>query len=310
LSKHIKGGVRLHENSRHIQGLLFVIIGAALWGIGGTAADYIFRHTPVTVDWYVTFRLTASGIILLFAYALFSRKQQPVRMDRKTLGMLFVYSLLGMTMVQYSFMAAIGHGNAAIATVLQYTGPIYIILWLVIRKYSKWSRADGLIIIGMIAGVVLLSTGGDLSRMAVSPAALIWGLVSGVALAYYTLHAQKLLYRLHPLQLVGGSMLIGGIAMNFIHPLWDFDLDFDWTFSLAVILILSVLLGTTLAFLLYISSLKHLSSREAGILGIIEPVSAVLSSVIWLNVSMGIYQVIGIVIILGIATYISIGRKE
>src|SRR5699024_5630798 len=132
LSKHIKGGVRLHENSRHIQGLLFVIIGAALWGIGGTAADYIFRHTPVTVDWYVTFRLTASGIILLFAYALFSRKQQPVRMDRKTLGMLFVYSLLGMTMVQYSFMAAIGHGNAAIATVLQYTGPIYIILWLVI----------------------------------------------------------------------------------------------------------------------------------------------------------------------------------
>src|SRR5699024_5364812 len=184
LSKHIKGGVRLHENSRHIQGLLFVIIGAALWGIGGTAADYIFRHTPVTVDWYVTFRLTASGIILLFAYALFSRKQQPVRMDRKTLGMLFVYSLLGMTMVQYSFMAAIGHGNAAIATVLQYTGPIYIILWLVIRKYSKWSRADGLIIIGMIAGVVLLSTGGDLSRMAVSPAALIWGLVSGVALAY------------------------------------------------------------------------------------------------------------------------------
>src|SRR5699024_12872725 len=109
-----------------------------------------------------------------------SRKQQPVRLDRKTLGMLFVYSLLGMTMVQYSFMAAIGHGNAAIATVLQYTGPIYIILWLVIRKYSKWSRADGFIIIGMIAGVVLLATGGDVGRMGVSPAARLGGPRSAV----------------------------------------------------------------------------------------------------------------------------------
>lgn len=300
----------MHENSRHIQGLIFVIIGAALWGVGGTAADYIFRNTPVTIDWYVTFRLTISGIILLGAYAFFSRKQQPVRMDRKTLGMLFIYSLLGMTMVQYSFMAAIGHGNAAIATVLQYTGPIYIILWLVIRKYSKWSRMDGIIIALMIAGVFLLATNGSLDKMMVSPAALFWGLISGVALAYYTLHAQKLLYRLHPLQLVGGSMLIGGIAMNFIHPLWEFDFSFNWTFGLASVLILSVLLGTTLAFLLYISSLKHLSSKEAGILGIIEPASAVVSSVIWLNVSMGIYQVIGIIVILGIAIYISVGRKE
>lgn len=300
----------MHEESRHIQGLIFVILGAALWGIGGTAADYIFRNTPVTVDWYVTFRLTLSGIILLGAYAFFSRKRQPVRMDKKTLGMLFIYSLLGMTMVQYSFMAAIGHGNAAIATVLQYTGPIYIILWLVIRRYSKWSWVDGVIIAGMIAGVALLATNGELDKMIVSPAALVWGLISGVALAYYTLHAQKLLYRMHPLQLVGGSMLIGGIAMNFIHPLWDFDFGFDWTFELLAILILSVLLGTTLAFLLYISSLKHLSSKEAGILGIIEPVSAVVSSVIWLNVSMGIYQIIGIMIILGIAVYISIGRKK
>src|SRR5699024_9173357 len=71
LNKDRKGGGPLPENNKHIKGLIFVIIGAALWGIGGTAADYIFRHTPVTIDWYVTFRLTASGIILLSAYALF-----------------------------------------------------------------------------------------------------------------------------------------------------------------------------------------------------------------------------------------------
>ncbi len=295
---------------KHIRGLIFVLIGAALWGLGGTAADYIFRNTPVTVEWYVSFRLTVSGIILLSAYWLFSRKHQPVRLDRRTLLMLIIFSLFGMTMVQYSFMAAIGYGNAAIATVLQYTGPIYIILWLIIRKYAKWTTADAFIIIGMIAGVVLIATNGDLTALIVPGPALFWGIVSSIALAYYTLHAQVLLYRLHPLQLVGGSMLIGGIAMNVIHPVWDFDFSFDWTPTLVIILLLSVLLGTTLAFLLYISSLKHLSSKEAGVLGIVEPASAVVSSVLWLNISMGWYQIAGIIIILGVAIYISTGRKE
>lgn len=295
---------------KHVRGLIFVLIGAALWGLGGTAADYIFRNTPVTVEWYVSFRLTVSGVILLSAYWIFSRKHQPVRLDWRTLLMLLIFSLFGMTMVQYSFMAAIGYGNAAIATVLQYTGPIYIIMWLIIRKYAKWTTADAFIIIGMVAGVALIATNGDLTTLIVPRPALFWGIVSSIALAYYTLHAQVLLYRLHPLQLVGGSMLIGGIAMNFIHPIWDFDFSFDWTPTLVIILLLSVLLGTTLAFLLYISSLKHLSSKEAGVLGIVEPASAVVSSVLWLNISMGWYQVVGIIIILGVAIYISTGRKE
>lgn len=296
--------------SKHIRGLIFVLLGATLWGIGGTAADYIFTNTPVTVEWYVAFRLSVSGIILLLAYSLVSRKQQPVRLDPRTFVMLIIYSLFGMTLVQYSFMAAIGHGNAAIATVLQYTGPIYIILWLVIRRFSKWSSADAFIIVSMITGVVLLATDGNLSSLIVSPSALIWGLISGVALAYYTLHAQILLYRLHPLQLVGGSMFIGGVAMNFIHPLWQFDREFEWTASLIIILLLSVLIGTTLAFLLYISSLKHITSKEAGILGTLEPASAVISSVLWLNISMGWYQILGIAIILGIALFISMGRRD
>src|SRR5699024_5325516 len=138
-----------------------VIIGASLWGIGGTAADFIFKNTPVTVNWYVTFRLTISGIILIGAYMLFFRKRHAFRWNKHTVLMLFIYSIFGMTMVQYTFMAAIGAGNAAIATVLQYTGPVYIILWLVFRKYARWSWRDGLIITIMIAGTILLATDGN-----------------------------------------------------------------------------------------------------------------------------------------------------
>lgn len=298
------------KNSAHVKGLIFVIIGAALWGIGGTASDYIFTETPVDVNWYVTARLTISGLILLSIYTLFFRKKHRTVWNKHTVLMFSIYSIFGMTMVQYTFMAAIGYGNAAIATVLQCTGPIYIILYAVMKKYRPWTKAEAFIIGAMIIGVILIATNGNLTNLAVSPVALMFGLASGVALAYYTLHAPVLLQVIHPLQLVGGSMLTGGIIMNFIHPIWVFDFSFDWTAMQIIILALSILLGTTLAFYLYITSMKYISSTEAGILGLLEPVSAVLTSVILLNVGLGMYQVAGIILILAVGIFISTRKAE
>ena len=298
------------KNSLHAKGLIFVIIGASLWGIGGTASDYIFTETPVDVSWYVTARLTISGIILLSIYTLFFRKKHRTVWNKHTVLMFSIYSIFGMTMVQYTFMAAIGYGNAAIATVLQCTGPIYIILYAVMKKYRPWTKTEAFIIGAMIIGVTLIATNGNLTNLAVSPVALMFGLASGVALAYYTLHAPVLLQVIHPLQLVGGSMLAGGIIMNFIHPIWVFDFSFDWSAMQVIILVLSILLGTTLAFYLYITSMKYISSTEAGILGLLEPVSAVLTSVVLLNVGLGIYQTAGIILILGVGVFISTRKKE
>lgn len=298
------------KNSLHAKGLIFVIIGASLWGIGGTASDYIFTETPVDVSWYVTARLTISGIILLSIYTLFFRKKHRTVWNKHTVLMFSIYSIFGMTMVQYTFMAAIGYGNAAIATVLQCTGPIYIILYAVMKKYRPWTKTEAFIIGAMIIGVTLIATNGNLTNLAVSPVALMFGLASGVALAYYTLHAPVLLQVIHPLQLVGGSMLAGGIIMNFIHPIWVFDFSFDWSAMQVIILVLSILLGTTLAFYLYITSMKYISSTEAGILGLLEPVSAVLTSVVLLNVGLGIYQTAGIILILGVGVFISTRKNE
>ncbi|MEK4554570.1 DMT family transporter [Jeotgalicoccus sp. FSL K6-3177] len=298
------------RNSLHVKGLIFVIIGASLWGIGGTASDYIFTTTPVDVNWYVTARLTVSGLILLSIYTLFFRRKHRTVWNKHTVLMFAVYSIFGMTMVQYTFMAAIGFGNAAVATVLQCTGPIYIILYAVMKKYRPWTKTEALIIISILAGVILIATNGNLTNLAVSPAALLFGLASGIALAYYTLHAPVLLQVIHPLQLVGGSMLAGGIIMNFIHPIWVFDFSFDWSAMQIIILVLSILLGTTLAFYLYITSMKYISSTEAGILGLLEPVSAVLTSVVLLNVGLGVYQTAGIILILGVGVFISTRKKE
>ncbi len=47
------------------KGLMLVIIGAMLWGISGTVAQYLFQKKGFSPEWLVVIRLLVSGIILL-----------------------------------------------------------------------------------------------------------------------------------------------------------------------------------------------------------------------------------------------------
>ena len=44
--------------------------------------------------------------------------------------------------VQYTYMASIEKGNAAVATLLQYLAPVMIIIYLFVRKQSAPTRKD------------------------------------------------------------------------------------------------------------------------------------------------------------------------
>lgn len=298
------------STDKRVLGLISVILGASLWGIGGTATDWLFRNTPVNVDWYVTARLLISGLILVSVFLLLFKKKSTTVWDRYLVTRFVIYSIFGMTLVQYSFTATIGYGNAAIATVLQCTGPIYIILYYVFRKYIQFTYKEALVILFMIVGVILIATNGNLSQLIVSPLALFWGILSGMVLAYYTVHAAYLLVRMHPLELVGGSMLVGGILLNFKTPIWTLDFNYNWSVLETSVLLFSILIGTTLAFLLYIGSLKYITSQEAGILGLLEPVMAVLTTVIVLGDVLELFQILGITLILGITIFNTISSKK
>lgn len=51
--------------SAHVKGVLMVLAGASLWGLSGSAAQYIFERGAVEAGSLVSVRLLASGVILL-----------------------------------------------------------------------------------------------------------------------------------------------------------------------------------------------------------------------------------------------------
>ncbi|WP_368895935.1 EamA family transporter, partial [Priestia megaterium] len=55
----------VQTSSRRAWGLLLVIIGATMWGVSGTVAQYLFQHKSFNAEWLVVVRMLVSGLLLL-----------------------------------------------------------------------------------------------------------------------------------------------------------------------------------------------------------------------------------------------------
>ncbi len=300
----------MNKSARKI-GLILVMTGAVFWGVGGTVAQKLFQQYAIDVNWLVTTRLLAAGFLLLAVQFYGKDRSQifGVWKNKRAAFQLMIFGLLGMLAVQYTYMASIKHGNAAVATLLQYLAPVMIIIYLLLRKQSVLTRQDVVTVSLALVGCFFLLTNGSISQLSVPASAIIWGLLSGLALAFYTLYAVPLLKQYDSLVIVGWAMVIGGLALSFIHPPWRIDMT-NLAAEAYIYLVFVIIFGTMLAFWFYIESLQSLSPKESSLLGSIEPLAAVLTTVIWLKEPFGLFQWVGTACIMGMILLLALNKKS
>lgn len=277
-----------------IKGTVMVIIGAAFWGISGTVAQQLFQYQGVSVGWLVTARLLFAGLILLL-FSLFGKNRAriwQIWQHPKRAIQLLVFGLFGMLGVQYTYFASINRGNAAVATLLQYLAPLFILIYYMLRRTEKPRLIDGVSMALALLGTYLLLTNGHGGELHLPLSAVIWGILSGLALAFYTLYPGTLLSEWGSPVVVGWGMLIGGIGLSFFTPPWQAG-PVHWSFLTVSFIGFVVVFGTLIAFYLYLESLAYISPRESSLLACVEPLTSVVTAVVWLGVTMKLYQSIG-----------------
>lgn len=298
------------KSSSKKTGFVLVITGAVFWGISGTVSKKLFQHGAIDVNWLVTVRLLVAGVLLLAIQGLMRDRSQiwGVWKKRKPAVQLMVFGLFGMLAVQYTYMASIQRGNAAVATLLQDLAPVMIILYSILRRRMTLTRKEVLAIWLALAGCFLLLTNGSVTRLSVPAAAMVWGVLSGIAVAFYTLYAVPLLKQFDSLVIVGWAMIIGGSGLSFIHPPWQIDRN-NLTPEIWLYLLFVILFGTMIAFWFYIESLQSLSPKETSLLGSLEPLSAVVTTVFWLKEPFGVFQWLGTGCIIGLVLLLALNQK-
>ena len=293
-----------------LKGIAMIVSGAMLWGATGPMMEWILLNSNMTVSFMLTFRLLlAGGFLLVLLKAQGKQITLPFR-QKVWSRQLLIFGSVGMLGVQYTFVAAIETSNAVIATLFQFLAPIFIIIFVTWsqRKWPPMVQVLGMIV--TLIGLFFLLTNGSLSGFMLSKAAVVWGIALGFTFSFYTLYPVRLMQEWGVLLIVGWAMIIGGITLFLLNPLSvlkSTSLLADWNVT---IMLLLVIIAGTIAFVLFLGSMKYITPVETSILSSFEPLTAMVISVIWFGQVLGMWQLTGALIMLGGVTWLSVAGSK
>ncbi|MHB1684168.1 MAG: EamA family transporter [Bacilli bacterium] len=294
----------------NVKGLIMVLIGSSLWGLSGTAAQVLFDDYRISSGWLVSERLILAGVLFLLIEVIRGNTNRVFKIwiSKAEVISILTFGLFGMLGVQLSYFLAIQYGNAATATLLQYLSPVFIIIYTGFR-YRRMPMFKELTAAGLaMIGTFLLVTNGSLSSMNVSVVAVLWGLGSAIALAFYTIFPHGLLSRHGASVVTGWGMLVGGVVSSVYYKPWS-HMSVFLSIRVDLLTLFVVIFGTFLAFYLYLDSLRLIPPTQASLLSCAEPLSASIVSLLWLHVHMGLFGLFGAACIVGTVVVLSLNIK-
>ena len=298
-----------NTRDRKRKGILLKLLGGTLWGLCGSCGQFLMQYKSVTSDWLVPWRLTLAGSVILLFLAV-TRKTQVLEVWKEPRGRrdILIFSIFGMMLCQYSYFTTIQYSNAGTATVLQYTGPAMILVFLCLKNRRMPKAYELAALFCSMAGTFVLATHGNPEELAIPAQALFWGLAAAVTVVIYNLQPAWLMSRYSTLLTLGWGMLIGGIVLMLLRRPWRIHPVMDGETLLAMCFI--VLFGTVCGFYFYLSGVKLVGAGNASVLSCVEPVAATVMSVVWLKVVFQPVDLMGFALVLSAVLIISVNQAR
>ena len=263
-----------------------IIAASILWSLAGILGKMIAGMSAQSIIFY---RLALAWSIL-FVVLLISGNLDKIRLKDKKIYLLLFSIMQAMTMLTY--FTAILKASVSVAVLLLYTAPVYVTLfspWLLKERSTK----KGIIaLILSIAGILFIIDPGKLEFQGYS-IGIIAGIVSGITYAFQIITSKYISRTYRGYTQAFWSFII---AVLILLPVGLAPVNI--VSSNMIYLILLAIFPTILAVSLYFNGLKKVRAQSASILGLIEPVSAVILAVIVLKEYISMMELIGGALIL------------
>jgi drug/metabolite transporter (DMT)-like permease len=227
---------------------IYLLLGAVLWSTGG----YFIKEIDAGALSITFFRcLFAAGWLL----PLVPGRRFPKAHDLAVSIVLFAL-LLGL------FVGSTKETTAANAIFLQYTAPIYVILFGPILLGDRLRSADGAPLMICLAGIGVLFFGNQGGGEALG----LWlGIGSGFFYGLFLIWLRRMRYA-DPIAVTFGNCVGVSIILAFFPGVWDVG-------SVDVgLLVLMALVQFAIPYVLFTRGLQEITSAEASLIALIEPV--------------------------------------
>lgn len=290
-------------------GLVFIAFASIAWGTTGAAMTLLSRATdigPLLVGWA---RLAVAAPCLVLGAALTDliAARRLVTPSRQGPSAMWTprqfpsYAVLGLAMAAYQvcyFRAVTLSGVAVTALLAICSAPLLIAVLAALFLRERLTAMARMSLAIAVAGTVLLVVGprdlGHLSGRFGFGALLALG--AGVSYAVFAVAAKGVLSRVAPLPVAAITFTLAAVFLAPAllaerAPLASLEEAWPWLLYLGV--------GpTAAAYILFTAGLRRVPATAAGIVGLLEPLTATLLGVVFFGESLGVLGAVGAILLL------------
>ncbi len=288
----------------------FYIGGAAfLWGISATLGRAAFTGhllpdeallgtSLANIDPLILSQSRATlSLAVLLPLLLVRRGASALRVPGRDLLQLFLLGIFGVAASNYFYYLAIQRTNVATAIILQYTAPVWVLLYAAARGAQRPSlrriAAVGLAVVGCALAVgFVASVGFRLDAIGIAAA-----LLAAFSFAFYNVGGHRLLARYDRWKVLLWVLVSTSIFWIVVNPPWKIVAAHyggrQWGFMLVFSLV--SVLGP---FSCYFAGLQHLEPTRAIVASCLEPVFSIVIAALVLGELLRPMQTVGIVLVL------------
>jgi drug/metabolite transporter (DMT)-like permease len=292
-----------------LRGEIYLFLGAFLFAFNGIISKIVLLDEISA--WRLTQIRTGGAFVILFTFFIIFRRKE-LKPTKQELPWLILFGVVGVTLVQAFYFVAIERMYVGIALLIEFTAPIWILLFL--RFVLKKHVPQGLWYAIALAFTGLLMITQIWDGLTVDQIGLIAAFLDALALAGYFLIGDLLGKTKSSGAIATWGFGVASLLLFFALPIWNFPVDAltnemnllgrfeDYSLPGWVLVLWIVVMGTIAPYLFVIAGLKILSASTASVFGMIEPVMAGVFAWWWLNESLSTIQLLGcLVVIIGIS---------
>ena len=275
------------------KGFIYVALACMFWGTSGLFVNALSPFGLTSM--HMTCIRGVVSAVFMIIYCLIVNREY-FKFTKKQI-LLYCASGIGMFLTAWSYFVSMQASSVSTAVVLMYTAPIFVMIYSVTFLGEKFGLLKGISLLCMIIGCGLVS--GIIGGLKYTFTGIGFGLLSGIAYSAYNIFTK--IQMKHECKPITASMycfiVMSVITLLLSKPVEIVSVAQNSPESI-IIMIGCGLCTCVIPYFLYTLGLKELDAGTASSLGILEPMSAIILSVIFLDEKLDVFSITGIVLII------------
>ncbi len=296
---------KLLETTHTARGYLYIATATFFWGMSATIGRAAFTgrillhgHPLGNIDPLILSQSRTTLSCVLLVLALLSRRGwKQLRVTRNDFGRMALLGVLGLAAANYFYYLAIQKTNVATAITVQYTAPIWVLLYMVMRGLQKPTiqrlTAVALSVVGIAVAIGVFTSG----AVHLNPIGVMAAILAAFSCAFYNISGHNVMETHDHWTVVFYMTLTASAFWLLVNPPWRiFSAHYSpaqWLF-LALFAVVSMLIP----FSFYFAGLKYLEPTRAIVASCLEPIFAILIAAVALHETVRPSQALGMLMVL------------